>query len=102
MTDAARDSHPVPSQFVDKREMSRLCGLSGDTLKKYRLQGLLIENIHWVRINARVIRYCAPLVLDWIQHANDAAAHARAIAVYQAMQLANQPIRQLDGRPADS
>jgi hypothetical protein len=33
-----------PFRFVKKREISKLTGLSGDTLKKYRLSGLLCED----------------------------------------------------------
>ncbi len=58
-------------QFVGKREISKLTGLSGDILKKYRLKGLLSENIHWIRINAKVVRYNVPLVKDWLQNIND-------------------------------
>lgn len=39
-------------QFVGKREISKLTGLSGHTLKKYRLKGLLSQDIHWIRINS--------------------------------------------------
>lgn len=86
-------------QFVDKREASRLTGLSGDTLKKYRLkQGLLIEGIHWVRLNAKTIRYNLPLVQDWLQNRNDPKAHQRAVENYQATLLSNQPKK--PGRPS--
>ncbi|PSB60833.1 hypothetical protein C7B61_16845, partial [filamentous cyanobacterium CCP1] len=46
-----------PFRFVKKREISKLTGLSGDTLKKYRLSGLLCEDIHWIRINSKVVLY---------------------------------------------
>lgn len=77
-------------QFVGKREISKLTGLSGDTLKKYRLKGLLSQDIHWIRINSKVVRYNVPLVKDWLQNINDPQAHQRAIEVYLATLLSNQ------------
>ncbi|HEY9695714.1 MAG TPA: hypothetical protein V6D10_00355 [Trichocoleus sp.] len=76
--------------FADKREMSRLTGLSVDTLKRYRLNGLLKENIHWVALNARTVRFCVPLVLDWMQNRNFPELHSKAIENYQALLLSYQ------------
>jgi hypothetical protein len=66
-------------RFVKKREISKLTGLSGDTLKKYRLSGLLCEDIHWIRINSKVVLYNLPLMLDWLQNIHDPQPHQRAI-----------------------
>ena len=77
--------------FVGKREAERLTGLSYETLKKYRLSGLLLEGIHWIKLNSRVVRYNALLLLDWIQNRNDPQAHQRAIDAYQASLISNQP-----------
>ena len=70
--------------FVKKREICRLTGLSGDTLKKYRLSGRLSENIHWIRLNPKVVLYNAPLVMDWLQNIHDPTTHFRAIEAYHA------------------
>ncbi|MEO0356477.1 MAG: hypothetical protein AAF268_16775 [Cyanobacteria bacterium P01_A01_bin.3] len=78
------------TQFVSKREAIQCLKLSSTTLKKYRLQGLLIEGIHWVRINSRCTRYNLDLVKDWLQNRHDPVAHQRAIEVYQASLLSNQ------------
>ncbi|MBD2028184.1 hypothetical protein H6F80_27890 [Leptolyngbya sp. FACHB-711] len=59
--------------------MSSLTGLSPETLKKYRLSGFLVENIHWIRLNQRTIRYCVPLVLDRIQNQHFPQEHNKAI-----------------------
>jgi hypothetical protein len=85
-------SNTVPTQrllatqelgrFVKKRELSKLTGLSGDTLKRYRLVGLLNEDIHWVRINSKVVLYNLPLVLDWLQNIHDPVTHQKAIEAY--------------------
>ena len=62
-----------------------MTGLSAETLKKYRLSGLLQKDIHWVVINSRVIRYNIALVLDWIQNKNsNPQGHIRAIENYLA------------------
>lgn len=71
--------------FADKREMARLTGLSVDTLKRYRLDGLLKEDIHWVALNARTVRFCVPLVLNWVQNRNFPELHNQAIEYYQSL-----------------
>jgi hypothetical protein len=70
--------------FVKRQEISNLTGLSGETLKKYRLSGMLSEDVHWVRINSRLILYNVPLVLDWLQNFNHPHLHEKAIASHQA------------------
>lgn len=80
-------------RFVKKREISKLTGLSGDTLKKYRLSGMLSEDIHWVRVNAKLVLYNVPLILDWLQNINDPLAHQRAIESYMSTLLSNKKKR---------
>lgn len=80
--------------FVDKREMARLTGLSVDTLKRYRLNGTLPENLYWVSLNPRTIRFCAPLVLDWLQNQKFPELHKLAIENYQALLLSYQSKKQ--------
>jgi hypothetical protein len=80
-------------QFVKKREICKLTGLSGDTLKKYRLQGLLIKDIHWIRVNSKVVLYNVPLVMDWLHNISDPTAHLRAIEVYQSTLLSNRKVQ---------
>jgi hypothetical protein len=77
-------------RFADKQEMSRLTGLSADTLKRYRLSGLLIENVHWIRLNSRTVRYCVPLVLDRIQNQHSPKLHEKAIENYQTLLMSYQ------------
>lgn len=79
-----------PVLFADKREMARLTGLSVATLKRYRLNGLLKENIHWVTLNSRTVRFCVPLVLDWMQNRNFPELHNKAIENYQTLLLSYQ------------
>ncbi|ACC83241.1 hypothetical protein [Nostoc punctiforme] len=83
------DSQHYP--FVNKQVASKLTGLSGDTLKRYRLQGKLQKDIHWVVLNSRVVRYNITLVLDWVQnHISNPNAHLRAIDNYLAYLPSNQ------------
>lgn len=77
-------------QFVKKRDLAKVTGLSGDTLKKYRLSGLLIEDIHWIRVNSKLVLYNLPLMIDWIQNRSCPDAHRRAIEAYQNTLLSNQ------------
>jgi hypothetical protein len=86
--------HREQVRFVKKREIAQLTGLSGDTLKKYRLSGLLSEDIHWIRVNTKLVLYNVPLILDWLQNINDPLAHQRAIESYLSTLLSNQKKRQ--------
>ena len=78
------------THFASKQEASQYLKLSGTTLKRYRLQGLLIEGIHWFRINSRCIRYNLDLIQDWLHNRHDPVAHQRVIEAYQANLLSNQ------------
>ena len=78
------------TQFVSKQDAIQSLKLSGTTLRRYRVQGLLIEGIHWVRVNSRCIRYNLELIKDWLHNRHDPAAHQRAIEIYQASLLSNQ------------
>lgn len=77
-------------KFVSKQEATQSLKLSGTTLRRYRVQGLLIEGVHWVRVNSRCIRYNLKLINDWLHNRHDPAAHQRAIEIYQASLLSNQ------------
>jgi len=77
-------------QFVSKQEAIQALKLSGTTLRRYRVQGVLIEGIHWVRVNSRCIRYNLELIQDWLHNRHDPIAHQRAIHIYQSSLLSNQ------------
>jgi CHAD domain-containing protein len=78
--------------FATKRQASEYLNLSDATLKKYRMQGVWIEGVHWVRLNSRCVRYNLELLKDWMQNRNNPAAHQRAIEAYQSNLLSNQKI----------
>ncbi|MEA5599044.1 hypothetical protein [Rivularia sp. UHCC 0363] len=70
-------------QLVNKQVAAEMTGLSPETLKKYRLEGILEKDIYWVVINSRVIRYNISLILDWMQNKDsNPQAHIRAIENY--------------------
>lgn len=50
--------------FISKKKATEALDLSGETLKRYRLQGEWIEGVHWVRINSRCVRYNLELIQD--------------------------------------
>jgi hypothetical protein len=77
-------------QFSDKWQTAKRLRLSPATLKKYRLKGTWIENVHWVRLNSRCIRYNLDLIEDWIHNQHNPIAHQRAIELHQASLLSNQ------------
>lgn len=72
--------------MIEYRLSSKLGQLTlSETLKKYRLVGMLQKDIHWVAINSRVIRYNISLVLDWMQNKDiNPQAHLKAIENYLA------------------
>lgn len=80
----------MTAQFVTKHRIAALLNLSPETLKKYRLDGRLIEGIHWIRVNPRVVRYNLPLIQDWLQNHGDPQVHQRAVENYQSTLLSNQ------------
>lgn len=77
-------------KFVDKHEVTRLIGYSNSTLKRYRTTGKLQENIHWISINSRSVRYNIVLVLDWFANVNDPQSHQIAIDNYLLSMASNQ------------
>ncbi len=79
----------MSAQFVDKRRIKEQFGVSWTTQKAYRLNGTWLENIHWVRINSRLVRYNLQLLEDWFSNQGDPLAHGRAIEFYQANLMSN-------------
>ena len=80
----------MDTHFVSKHEIARLIHISPETLKSYRSKSILIEGIHWIRINSRVVRYNLPLIQDLFQNLNNPTAHQRTIENYRASLLSNQ------------
>jgi hypothetical protein len=85
---------PGTVKFGTKRDAAELLGLSPETLKKYRLRDkILVEGIHWIKLNSRTIRYNLSLLADWLQNRHNPAAHQKAIEQYLSTLACNQPKR---------
>jgi tRNA(His) 5'-end guanylyltransferase len=69
-------------QFVNKQVASEKLNLSCATLKKYRLNGTLVEGTHWIKVNCRCIRYNLELIQDWLRNRCNPTAHNHAIYLY--------------------
>ena len=80
-------------ELVGVREISKLIGLSPETIRRYRYKKLLVENQHWIAVNPRLVLYVVPLVRDWFLNRHDPAAHQRAVARYYSQILSNQKIK---------
>lgn len=76
--------------FCDRDEAAKILGCHVDSLKRYRESGKLQENIHYIRISSRKIRYIKPLLIDLINNWNNPQGHQRAIENYNAQKLSNQ------------
>ncbi|MBW4559653.1 MAG: excisionase family protein [Mojavia pulchra JT2-VF2] len=81
------------NNFVTKKQLSNQIGLSSETFKRYRLQGIWQESIHWQKINSRTTLYNLPLILDWIANRDNPQAHQRAIEAYLHSLPSNQPLK---------
>lgn len=79
------------NNFVNKRQLSEQIGLSPETFKRYRLQGIWQEGIHWQKVNCRVTLYNLSLILDWIANRDNPQAHQRAIENYLYSLPSHQP-----------
>jgi hypothetical protein len=63
-------------------EMCIQLGISPDTLKEWRVTGLLPKGIYWVTLpNSDRIIWIGDLVRDWLVNGNS-PAHQRAISKY--------------------
>ena len=76
--------------FATKQEIIKATGLSASSLKRLRLSGTWIENIHWVRVGTRKIIYNDELILDWLVNQSNHSAHQKAIELYLASLPSNR------------
>lgn len=75
--------------YLGERKMAILIGSSKEFLKNCRFKNALVEGIHWIRLNSRIL-YNVDLVLDWVQNQGDPIAHQRAIKTYLAKLPSNK------------
>jgi len=75
-----------PAQWVGcaTKEMCLIAGVSTDTLKNYRVRGLLQKGIHYYTLpNSTKIIWVRDLVRDWFVN-GDSPSHRRACEKYLA------------------
>jgi hypothetical protein len=88
----ANFSRPLENaHYVGKHRLAEITGISIHTWKEWRRKGLLLQDIHWLRLGRTHVLYCLPLILDFLSNRHDPVAHQRAIENYQATLLSNQP-----------
>ncbi|PZV12382.1 MAG: hypothetical protein DCF22_12530 [Leptolyngbya sp.] len=69
--------------------MAKLLGVHPDTLKDYRQE--MIEGVHFIRPNSRVIRYNPDLVTHWFANRQNPQLHQFVIDSYLTSLPENQP-----------
>jgi hypothetical protein len=82
-----RVKRPVAVQWagVPTREMCAYIGVSTDTLKDWRVRGLLRQGIHWYTMpGSPNIIWIKDLVRDFLANSGEPDAHKRAIERYLA------------------
>ncbi len=84
--------------FVDKHRAAEVTGLSAETLKTYRLDGRLIEGIHWVSFNSRCVRFNLELLENWVKTRGCPEQHQKAIDAHVAA-LSDNDGSKKSGRP---
>jgi hypothetical protein len=90
---------PLSFEFIDKHEAAQLLKVHPGTLNRYRQEGRLIEGIHYTRLSSQTVRYNKALLQDWAANREDPAAHRRAMEIYIASLLGNQPRRKGAAHP---
>lgn len=74
----------IPFELIDKHEAARILGVSTDTLKVDRRQGLLHKGLHYFVWNSRTTRYNKFLIEDWARNRGNPKHHQLAIDQYEA------------------
>jgi hypothetical protein len=73
---------PVQWAGCSTKEMCFAAGVSADTLKGWRVEGLLPRGIYWYTLpNSTKIIWIRDLVRDWLVNGNS-PAHDRAVEKY--------------------
>jgi predicted site-specific integrase-resolvase len=72
----------MPSNFCTPRQALEILGISLSTLKRLRRNKQLVQDVHYVYLSDRAIRYNSELVRDWMANRSNPKAHEQAIADY--------------------
>lgn len=72
--------------LVPTGEMCLQLGVSSDTIKYWRIAGILPQGLYWVSLpgNSTRILWVRDLVRDWFVNGEGSPAHVRAIEKYRA------------------
>lgn len=68
----------ITQLFVEASVIQEKLGLSNKTLQALRRERAIIQGIHYSEINAHLIVYNLPLMIDWVANRNDPDAHLLA------------------------
>lgn len=73
----------VPRIYGDKNVASLTTGLSAELLKRWRLDGRLKKNIHWISLaGGSKVLYCLPLLVDYLKNIEFPKEHEKAIQAF--------------------
>ncbi len=61
--EVAKEPTPARPKMLSRKEVAKMLGVSGETIKRYGRKGLL----HPVKFTARAVRYSEAEVLDFMQ-----------------------------------
>ncbi|MGK7894923.1 MAG: helix-turn-helix transcriptional regulator [Xenococcus sp. (in: cyanobacteria)] len=53
-------------QLIDKNEVAGMLGVKPATVYRYRNQKIFLEDVHYIRINSRLIRYYKEVIENWV------------------------------------
>ncbi|MBD1913607.1 MULTISPECIES: helix-turn-helix domain-containing protein [unclassified Leptolyngbya] len=69
-------------RFIKTKQAAALAGVSRETLKRLRLEGELIEGVHWRRLGSRVVLFDQDLFEHWLATRNCPELHEARIDEY--------------------
>jgi hypothetical protein len=86
------------TRLGDKHTAARMLDCGAGTLKNWRLDPTsgLIEGVHWIRPNQRVVRYRLGLLKHWFEHRHEPDFHRRLVEEFRARQSADAGISRGD------
>jgi hypothetical protein len=80
----------LDEDLIDEAETRRILGnISRKTLQRYR--GRWIEGVHFIQ--GKPCRYVKPMVVDWLLHRHDPAAHNKAMELWYRDRIYKRPKR---------
>ena len=71
-------------ELLTTKEAANMLGISTRTLANYRFNGTLSMDIHWFRINSRVVRFNKILLEHWILNRSNEDIHWKYVEKFYA------------------